>query len=73
MVLGERDVRTETVTLADEETQTEPVGAVAKWRRLVTFERRLAFLLRVRQSLTEYLVTRNGLYQRPNAENSTAP
>ena len=49
---------------AEEETQTEPVGAVARWRRLVAFERRLAYLLRIRASLTDFLVAHNGIYRR---------
>ena len=61
------DAGTQTLLFASSGTQTvtEYSIGVAGWRRLVGYERRLAYLLRVRQALTDFLVLHQGLWGTP--------
>ena len=61
------DAGTQTLLFASSGTQTvtEYSIGVAGWRRLVGYERRLAYLLRVRQALTDFLVQHQGLWGTP--------
>jgi hypothetical protein len=51
----------------DEETQTEPIGAVARWKRLFRLVRRVSFLRRTRYCLTDYVKTFDGIYRRSSS------
>jgi hypothetical protein len=55
---------------AEEGTQTEPVGATARWRFLVRKARRISFLRRTIYNLRAYVKEYDGLYTRSSAASS---
>ena len=59
-------------TYSDQGTQTFPVGAVGRWRRLVTIVRRVSFLRRTRHGLNEYVRSFDGIYARAVAGTSSS-
>ena len=54
-------------TLVAAETQTEAVGAVARWQRLVFRVRKLSWLRRLKSQITELLHEYEGLYDRTDS------
>jgi hypothetical protein len=56
----------------DAESQTEPVGAVYRWLRLVHLVRRVSFLRRTKYSLTEYVKGFDGIYARTGSSSSSS-
>ena len=55
---------------SEEGTQTEPVGATARWRFLVRKARRISFLRRTIYNLRAYVKEYDGLYTRSSAASS---